>query len=122
VELLSEEEVGALYDQGKEPMVWAFMRLQDQLAQSLEKVDRLEVRVNRLETQVNQNSQNSSKPPWPLEGPLSSDGYRKPWPLERPLSPKSSREKTGLKPGGQVGHGPSKGPLRRDDFGAGRKC
>jgi len=90
VELLSEEEVGALYDQGKEPMVWAFMRLQDQLAQSLEKVDRLEVRVNRLETQVNQNSQNSSKPP-------SSDGYRKP-------APKSSREKTGLKPGGQVGH------------------
>jgi len=100
VKLLSVEEVNAIYDQGKGPTVSFVMSLQDQLVELIQ-------RVNTLEARVNQNSQNSSKPPWPspsngprgLEGPLSSDGYRKP-------APKSSREKTGLKPGGQVSHGP----------------
>jgi len=83
VKLLSEEEVSAIYDQGKGPTVAVVMSLQDQLVELIQ-------RVNTLEARVNQNSQNSSKPP-------SSDGYQKP-------VPKSSREKTGLKPGGQVGH------------------
>jgi len=85
VKLLSAEEISAIYDQGKGPTVAVVMSLQDQLVELIQ-------RVNTLEARVNQNSQNSSKPP-------SSDGYRKP-------APKSSREKTGLKPGGQVGHGP----------------
>ena len=47
-------------------------------------------RVAELEQRLGMNSANSSKPP-------SSDGYEKP-------SPKSLREKSGRKPGGQKGH------------------
>ena len=64
-------------------MVGAYLRLQTQIMQ-------LMVRVSQLEGQVNQNSQNSNKPP-------SSEGYTKP-------PPKSLRQKTGRKKGGQPGH------------------
>ena len=47
----------------------------------------LQETIRELRQQLNQNSQNSSKPP-------SSDGYNKP-------SPKSQRVKSGKKPGGQ---------------------
>lgn len=50
----------------------------------------LQETIRELRRQLNQNSQNSSKPP-------SSDGYNKP-------SPKSQRVKSGKKPGGQMGH------------------
>ena len=50
----------------------------------------LQETIKELRRQLDQNSQNSSKPP-------SSDGYHKP-------SPKSQRTKTGRKPGGQKGH------------------
>ncbi len=80
---LSADEVGAIYEQGKEAMVGAYLRLQAQIMQ-------LMVRVSQLEGQVNQNSQNSNKPP-------SSEGYTKP-------APKSLRKKTGRKQGGQPGH------------------
>ena len=61
-----------------------------------EKVDlilELQTRVSELEARLGMNSGNSSKPP-------SSDGYAKP-------NPKSLREPSGLKPGGQKGHGGS---------------
>lgn len=47
------------------------------------------VRVSELEKQLGKNSENSSKPP-------STDGFKK--------KPQNNREKTGKKPGGQVGH------------------
>ena len=46
--------------------------------------------IKELQRQLNQNSQNSSKPP-------SSDGFNKP-------KPQSLRQKSGKKPGGQKGH------------------
>jgi transposase len=73
---LSGEEVDAIYDQGREAVKEMFMQLQ--------------ARIEELERQQRQNSQNSSKPP-------SSDGYRKP-------EPKSLRRKTGRRSGGQEGH------------------
>lgn len=83
VKVLSAAEVGAIYDQGKEAMVRGYLRVQEQIIQ-------LMGRVSELERQLNQNSQNSSKPP-------SSEGYKKP-------APKSLRKKTGRKKGGQPGH------------------
>lgn len=50
----------------------------------------LQKRLKELEERLGQNSRNSSKPP-------STDGYAKP-------APKSLRQKTGRKPGGQDGH------------------
>lgn len=53
-------------------------------------INELQDTIKELKRQLGQNSNNSSKPP-------SSDGYSKP-------SPKSQRQKTGRKPGGQKGH------------------
>ena len=56
------------------------------------KVEALTERVVKLESQLNKNSSNSSKPP-------SSDGFRRGKP-----KPKSLRKKTGRNSGGQRGH------------------
>ena len=56
----------------------------------VEKVEALTKEVAELKERLNQNSNNSSKPP-------SSDGYKKP-------PAKSLREKSGKKAGGQKGH------------------
>src|SRR3990167_6531824 len=53
------------------------------------RIQQLETRVHELEIRLSKNSSNSSKPP-------SSDGLKK--------KPKSQREKSGKKPGGQQGH------------------
>lgn len=76
VPLLTREEFDKIYDQGKEATYALFLSLI--------------VRIEELERRLGMNSTNSSKPP-------SSDGYTKP-------KPKSSREKTGKKTGGQKGH------------------
>ena len=60
------------------------------LTQFEESIAKLLKRIEELESRLNLNSKNSSKPP-------SSDGYNKP-------SPKSQRKKSGLKSGGQHGH------------------
>ena len=53
-------------------------------------IKELQETIRELQRQLNQNSQNSSKPP-------SSDGFNKP-------APKSLRQKSGKKQGGQKGH------------------
>lgn len=55
-----------------------------------ETIKELQETIQELQRQLNQNSQNSSKPP-------SSDGFNKP-------GPKSLRQKSGKKQGGQKGH------------------
>lgn len=77
--LPSDEEIGAAYEQGKEAVIELFHRTLGNLAE----------RVQRLEDQIAKNSGNSSKPP-------SSDGLKK--------KPKSLRQKSGKKSGGQPGH------------------
>ena len=62
----------------------------DLILQLMAQVARLTARVAELEARLGMNSANSSKPP-------SSDGYSKP-------NPKSLREKSGRKAGGQKGH------------------
>ena len=59
-------------------------------AELIEMILQLLPRLEKLENQVAKNSRNSGKPP-------SSDGLKK-------GKPKSLREKTGRKPGGQKGH------------------
>lgn len=62
----------------------------DLIIELMARVESLTARVAELEARLGMNSSNSSMPP-------SSDGYRKP-------APKSLREATGRKPGGQKGH------------------
>jgi len=62
----------------------------DLIVQLMAQVAHLTARVAELEARLGMNSANSSKPP-------SSDGYAKP-------NPKSLREPSGLRPGGQKGH------------------
>lgn len=76
--ILTREEFHKIYEQGEEATYDFFLSLVR--------------RIEALEQRLGMNSTNSSKPP-------SSDGYAKPKP-----KPKSSREKTGKKSGGQKGH------------------
>lgn len=66
-------------------------QLREQLASREALITQLVERIQNLETQLAQDSHNSSKPP-------SSDGYKKP-PKKRSL-----RKASGKKPGGQTGH------------------
>ena len=62
---------------------------QVQIQQQQIRIQQLETRVHELEARLSKNSSNSSKPP-------GSDGLKK--------TPKSQREQSGKKPGGQQGH------------------
>lgn len=83
----TSEEIHALYRQG-ETAVGAWIR--ELLEQQGEQMAVLEGRLQKLEAQLAKNSQNSGKPP-------SSDGLKKP-------APKSQRQASGKRQGGQKGH------------------
>ncbi|GHV43454.1 hypothetical protein FACS1894187_25760 [Synergistales bacterium] len=76
--MLTREEFHKIYEQGEEATYALFVSLIR--------------RIEALEQRLGMNSENSSKPP-------SSDGLAKPKP-----KPKSFREQTGKKSGGQEGH------------------
>ena len=83
--MLTDEEIRAIYDKGLEAVI-ALVR---NLLKSFElQIAVFEARIRQLESQVNQNSRNSSKP-------LSSDGLKR---------TKSQRKKSGKKSGAQKGH------------------
>jgi len=99
--LPSQEEIHAAYSQGEErvaalitQLVSAFLALlqqqQEYVIQQQELIDQLQARIRVLEDHKAQNSRNSSKPP-------ASDGLTKP-------RPKSQRQLSGKKTGGQPGH------------------
>ncbi len=80
----TREELLEVARTAPEALVDVMLALQEQVKQ-------LRAELKELKEQVAQNSRNSNKPP-------SSDG------LNKPAVPKSLREKTDRKPGGQQGH------------------
>src|SRR5436190_17466645 len=87
--MLSREEISALYAGGVEGVLALIEQLQSVVAAQQEHIAMLSARVKELEDQRQTNSRNSSKPP-------SSDGYSRP--------PRSLRQRSGKRPGGQPGH------------------
>lgn len=79
----SREDIRAAHQEGEEAVLALFDRL-------IEVVIGLSTRVQALEDQLAKNSRNSGKPP-------SSDGLKKP-------APRSLRQRSGKKSGGQPGH------------------
>ncbi len=83
LELPTDEQVRAAYQQGEETVVTLVHSL-------VAAIRALELRIQALEDQLAKNSQNSSKPP-------SSDGFKK-------SPPRSLRTPSGKPSGGQPGH------------------
>jgi len=93
---ITREEILAVYEAGPEAVITLINRIQSEnqkiIEQQAARISELEERVKSLEITLNKNSRNSSKPP-------STDSLAR----EKP-NPKSSRIKSGKKPGGQPGH------------------
>lgn len=79
---LSEEQIGNIYDSGKESTVTLIKYL-------ITEISSLKVKVQELENKLSKDSHNSNQPP-------ASDNIFK--------KPKSLRKLTGKQPGGQQGH------------------
>ncbi|WP_286161301.1 IS66 family transposase [Clostridium sp. KNHs214] len=93
---MSESKIIEIYNQGISQVIDTIKMLSNQIKEQNSKIDKLSKDnkalnqlVKSLESQINKNSNNSSKPP-------SSDGFKK--------KTKSLRTKSGKKPGGQEGH------------------
>jgi transposase len=80
---MTREEFQTVYDQGPDATFALFQEMQQTLAA-------LSSRLNELEARLSKDSHNSGKPP-------SSDGLGRP-------APRSLRQKSGRRPGGQPGH------------------
>lgn len=91
--MLTREEIFVIYEAGPETVISVIQRLENIIEEEQAvRIAELEKRVKIVEAHLNQNSQNSSKPP-------STDVFVK----EKP-KPKSSRTISGKNPGGQKGH------------------
>jgi transposase len=93
---VSEDKIIEVYNQGISQVIDAIQKLTVEIKSQKAEIEilskenkHLTERVKSLESQVNKNSNNSSKPP-------SSDGFKK--------KTKSLRTKSGKTPGGQKGH------------------
>jgi transposase len=89
--MLSRDEILAIYQAGPDAMTALVEQLLATQATLEEQVTGLTARVTELEARLNKDSHNSHKPP-------SSDG-----PAKRPR-PRSLRQRSGKKSGGQTGH------------------
>jgi hypothetical protein len=89
--MFTREEILAIYEAGPEAVISVIQRLEIIIEKQSIRIAELEERVKVLESRLNQNSKNSSKPP-------STDFVK-----EKP-NPKSLRKKSGKRPGGQEGH------------------
>ncbi len=87
------EEIEAIYDSGRTATVALIQQLLALLASQQQTITQLTERIEELEHRLGRNSRNSSQPP-------SSDGWGRP---PRP-SPRSLRQPTDKKSGGQSGH------------------
>ncbi len=87
--MMDREAIVAVYEQGEDAVIELVENLSARLANQQEMIASLGRRVKELEDRLAKNSRNSSKPP-------SSDPVKP--------KPKSLREKSGKKPGGQEGH------------------
>src|SRR6266498_3026083 len=85
------EEIEAIYNSGSAATVALVRQLLELLATQQQTITRLTGRIEELEERLGRNSRNSSQPP-------STDGFN------RPSPPRSLRQPTGKKPGGQPGH------------------
>jgi hypothetical protein len=90
--MLTREEILVIYEAGLEAVIAVIQRLEAIIDKQASQIAELEERVRVLEARLNQNSQNSSKPP-------STDAFCN----EKP-KPKGRRTSSGKKPGGQKGH------------------
>jgi transposase len=87
---ITDEQIGEIYDAGKEATVKFIRVLIDKINELNTRVEEQQIKINKLEAIINKDSHNSSKPP-------SSDSFSK-------KKTKSQRKKSGKKPGGQKGH------------------
>src|SRR5450759_5587941 len=91
--MLTREEIFVIYEAGPEAVISVIQRLENIIEEEQAvRIAELEERVRVLEARLNQNSQNSSKPP-------STDVF-----CSEKHKPKSSRTISGKKAGGQKGH------------------
>lgn len=90
--MLTCEEILEIYEAGPEAVTTVIQRFESIIEEQASRIAELEERLRALEARLNQNSQNSSKPP-------STDVFC----TEKPKI-KGRRTSSGKKPGGQKGH------------------